>query len=205
MPKRPIREAGQLSQRGYAAHRHTDPKEVRQALKDGKIKPEPNGYIDVAKADKAWKENTNPASNSKPGVRPGQKAVSADAVKTARDVLRAAGERIGDGPMTFTEARTANEIVKAQMGAIRLAERRGELINKAQAEAIGFEWSRRLRNALVTWPARISSLLAAELGCGPHSLETALDRHVRELLTSLANIDPDQLLAALDRIARKPR
>jgi hypothetical protein len=205
MVKRPIREAGHLSQRAYAAHRHTDPKEVRQALKDGKIKLEPNGFINAAKADKAWKENTNPASNSKPGAKPGQKAVSVDAVKAASDVLRAAGKRTGDGPMTFTEARTANEIVKAQMGAIRLAERRGELINKKRAEAIAFEWSRRVRDALVVWPSRRAALLANDLGLSPHVLEIALDREVRALLTSLSNIDPNEIIRAIDRLAGKAK
>ena len=205
MAKRAIREAGQLSQRAYAVHRGCDPKEVRQALKDGKIRLELNGYIDVKKADASWAAGTNPASNSKPGAKPGQKAVTNDAVKAARDVLRAAGGRVGDGPMTFTEARTANEIVKAQMGSIRLAERRGELINKASADAIAFEWSRRVRDALVTWPARISATLAAELGCSPHSLETALDRQVRALLTSLSSVNPDEVLRALDRVAEKSK
>ena len=205
MAKRPIREPGHMSQAQYAQHRNCGRADVLKALKAGRIHLEKDGAIDPARADREWAASTNPASNSRPGARPGQKAVSTDAVKAASDVLRAAGKRRGEGPMTFTEARTANEIVKAQMGAIRLAERRGELINKKRAEALAFEWSRRVRDALVVWPSRRSALLANDLGIDPHTLEIALDREVRTLLTSVSNIDPNEVIHAIDRVAAKAK
>ena len=98
------------------------PKEVSEALKAGRIHAEADGAIDPKRADRDGQHPPIlPAARSpRPhestlSAKPGQKAVSADAVKAASDLLRAAGKRTGDGPMTFTEARTANEIVKAQM------------------------------------------------------------------------------------------
>jgi hypothetical protein len=133
------------------------------------------------------------------------KPVSADAIRAARDVLRSAGQRVGNGAtMTFTEARAANEIVKARMGALRLAERRSELINKARAMDGGFVFFRSIRDSFQVWPSRISAIVAAELRCDAHALEVALDREVNAYLAGMADTGTlERSLAAPPRGQRK--
>ncbi|WP_246727702.1 hypothetical protein [Chelativorans sp. Marseille-P2723] len=64
---------------------------------------------------------------------------------------------------TFLQAKTANEVLKAQERRIRLQKLKGELIDRARAETLVFRLAREERDAWVTWPARVAALMAAEL------------------------------------------
>ena len=90
------------------------------------------------------------------------------------------------GGMTFLQARTANEVLKAQERRLRLQQLKGELVDRARAVNLVFRLARDERDAWSGWPARIAAVLAAELGCDTHHLQTVLDRHVREHLDQLA-------------------
>ena len=51
-----------------------------------------------------------------------------------------------------------------------------------------------MRDALLNWPARISGLVAAELGVDPHLVQTVLQQHITDLLTEAADrFDPPAL------------
>jgi len=43
-----------------------------------------------------------------------------------------------------------------------------------------------MRDALPNWPARVSGLIAANLGADPHPVQTVLQQHVTDLLTEAA-------------------
>jgi hypothetical protein len=90
------------------------------------------------------------------------------------------------GGMTFLQARTANEVLKAQERRLRLQQLKGELVDRARAVSLVFRLARDERDAWSGWPARIAAVVAAELGCDIHHLQTTLDRHVREHLDQLA-------------------
>jgi hypothetical protein len=89
--------------------------------------------------------------------------------------------------MTFMQARTANEVLKAQERRVRLQQMKGELDDRAQV----FRLARDDRDAWVNWPARVAAVMAAELEVDPHQLHTVLDRHVRDHLAELAEIRPN--------------
>ena len=104
--------------------------------------------------------------------------------------------------MTFMQARTANEVLKAQERRLRLQQMKGELVDRAKAVAQVFRLARDERDAWVNWPARVAAMMAAELStpCSEtpsgaaqvdqHQLHTVLERHVREHLAELAEIRP---------------
>jgi hypothetical protein len=51
-----------------------------------------------------------------------------------------------------------------------------------------------MRDALLNWPARVSGLIAADLGVEPHLVQTVLQQHVADLLTEAADrFDPPGL------------
>jgi hypothetical protein len=95
------------------------------------------------------------------------------------------------GGMTFLQARTANEVLKAQERRLRLVQLKGELVDRARAVSLVFRLGRDERDAWSGWPARIAAVLAAELGCDLHPLQAALDRHVRDHLDELADLKLD--------------
>jgi len=50
-----------------------------------------------------------------------------------------------------------------------------------------------MRDALLNWPARVSGLIAADLGVDPHLVQTVLQQHVGDLLTESADrFDPPE-------------
>jgi hypothetical protein len=94
------------------------------------------------------------------------------------------------GGTTLLQARTANEVLKAQLHKIELAQRKGELVDRAQAVSHVFKLARTERDAWLNWPARISAQMAARLNVDAHALHVALDAAVREHLQELGELRP---------------
>lgn len=201
-----------LSRRAYARHRGVSETAVRKAIAAGRILPEGDGSIDPAKADAAWVGSTDP-SQQRTSVRPtassrrraaapsppsqaaetaadhpargAARPVPTAAVEAVRETLKEIGEAPSAGGMTFVQARTANEVMKAQERRVRLQKMKGELVDRGRAVATVFGLARRERDAWVQWPARVAALIAADLGVDPHAVETALEKHVRRHLAEL--------------------
>ena len=75
-----------------------------------------------------------------------------------------------------------------------LDEEKGRLLDAAAANAAIDEIAGAMRDALLNWPARVSGLIAAELGADPHLVQTVLQQHVADLLTEAADrFDPPGL------------
>jgi hypothetical protein len=170
---------------------------VRRAEKAGRISREPDGSWDLAKVQAAWSDNTDqaqqrpePSERSRPR-RAALKPVPEAAVGAVRATLREHGEPVAVGAMTFMQARTANEVLKAPERRLRLQQMKGELVDRAKAVAQVFRLAREERDAWVNWPARVTAMMAAELEVDQHQLHTVLERHVREHLGELAEIRPN--------------
>jgi hypothetical protein len=186
------------SNRELARHIGVSETAVRRAEKAGRIKREPDGGWDVARVKAAWASNTDEAQQRlKPGAgersgRPARmKPVPEAAVGAVRDTLREHGEPVSAGGMTFMQARTANEVLKAQERRLRLQQMKGELVNRAKAVAQVFRLARDERDAWVNWPARVAAMVAAELEVDTHQLHTVLEHHVRDHLAELAEVRPN--------------
>jgi hypothetical protein len=173
---------------------------VRRAEKAGRIRREADGAWDPAKVKAAWSDNTDqaqqrPARGGRPAAkRRALKPVPEAALGAVRDTLREHGEPIvaGSGQaMTFVQARTANEVLKAQERRLRLQQMKGELVDRAEAVAQVFRLAREERDAWVNWPARVAAMMATELEVDPHQLHTVLERQVREHLNELAEVRPN--------------
>ena len=169
---------------------------VRRAEKAGRIRREADGAWDPARVKAAWASNTDeaqqrPAQSGRPrGDRRALKPVPEAAVGAVRDTLREHGEPMAAGAMTFMQARTANEVLKAQERRLRLQQMKGELVDRAKAVAQVFKLARDERDAWLNWPARVAAVMAAELEVDAHKLHTVLERHVRDHLAELAELRP---------------
>jgi hypothetical protein len=103
------------------------------------------------------------------------------------------------GGTTFLQAKTANEVLKAQERKLKLAKLKGELIDRDRAVGLVFRLAREERDAWVTWPARAAALMASELGVmiadqgslEPVMMQKVLEAHVRAQLDSLAEVRID--------------
>lgn len=155
---------------------------IRKAEKAGRIRRADDGSWDVDRVKAAWHANTDAGQQRAPGLRPVPEA----AVGAVRETLRDHGESVPAGGMTFLQARTANEVLKAQERKLRLGRLKGELVDRARTTALVFRLARAERDAWLQWPARIAATLAAELGVEAHAMQTMLERALREQLEELA-------------------
>jgi len=188
-----------MSERQYAAHVGLSRGAIQKAKTAGRLVLYEDGSIDAAASDKRRAETTDPSKTRKP-ASPKLKPVPEAAVAAVGDTLREQGltaPAVGGGT-TFLQAKTANEVLKAQERRIRLQKLKGELVDRARAETLMFRLARDERDAWVTWPARVAALMASELSaalgdaCEVEAalMQKVLEAHVRDQLDSLAEIRP---------------
>jgi len=180
-----------MSERQYAARVGLSRGAIQKAKAAGRLVLHGDGSIDAAASDvrAAVTDPTKMRWTPQPKLKP----VPAAAVAAVGDTLREQGlaaPAVGGGT-TFLQAKTANEVLKAQERRLRLERLKGELVDRARATALVFRLARQERDAWLTWPARVAALLAAELGVDPAVLQTALESHVRTHLTDLAEFAPE--------------
>lgn len=181
-----------LSIRAYAKARGVSHVAVLKAARAGRIQLEPDGTIDPAKADASWARSTDPGrTKAKPEpIAEKLRPVGEAALGSVRDTLKEQGLPAG-GSVTFVQARTAHEIAKAHLARLRLQRMKGELIDRARTTAMVFRLAREERDTWINWPARVAALMASELGVEAHSMQKALETHVRAHLDELTEIRPE--------------
>jgi hypothetical protein len=194
-----------VSERQYAAHVGLSRGAIQKAKEAGRLVLHADGSIDAEASDQRRAAMTDPAkSRAAPTVRPVAnpapklKPVPEAAVAAVGETLREEGlaAPVAGGGTTFLQAKTANEVLKAQERRIRLQKLKGELVDRARAETLMFRLAREERDAWITWPARVAALMASELvatlGDGitveAALMQKVLEAHVRAQLDSLAEI-----------------
>lgn len=173
-----------ISIRAYARHRGVSDAAVRKAITAGRVTPEADGTIDVDRADREWARNSEAPRT---GTR--QSAVKV-AVPETGGSANDAPVGLPSGGTSLLQARTVNEVVKAQTNKVRLARLKGELVDRSQAIAHVFKLARSERDAWLNWPARVSAQMAAKLEVDAHTMHIALEAAVREHLLELGEMRP---------------
>lgn len=186
-----------MSERQYAGHVGLSRGAIQKAKAAGRLVLHEDGSIDAEASDARRAAMTDP-SKSRPAAARRLKPVPDAAVSAVGDTLREQGLSVpsANGGTTFLQAKTANEVLKAQERRLRLQKLKGDLIDKARAEALMFRLAREERDAWVTWPARVAALMASELTAvlddgdtvAAALMQNVLETHVRAQLDSLAEI-----------------
>ena len=179
-----------MSERAYACHAGISRGAVQKARVSGRLVLYPDGSINAAASDARRAQATDPAKQRSrtSGVRPVPEA----AIGAVNETLKEQGlPPATGGGMTYLQARTANEVLKAQERKLRLQRLKGELIDRPRAVSLVFRLARQERDAWAGWPARIAAIIAADLGVDAHHMQTVLETHVRAHLGELAEVRPD--------------
>ena len=176
-----------LSIRAYARHRGVSHVAVKKAIDTGRITPESDGTIEPNRADLEWAQNTvaarQPAATK-------TAAPAAEPVRQSSTPVEPVAAPLSAGGTSLLQARTVNEVVKAQTNKVRLAQLKGDLVDRSQAIAHVFRLARTERDAWLNWPARISAEMAAKLEVDAHELHVALESAVRDHLIELGDMRP---------------
>ena len=159
-----------LSEAAYAERIGVSKTAIQKAKAVGRVVVFSDGSIDPEASDRAMRRMTDQSKQRGTRVR----------IEDDSDTLEITA------PADFMEVKTLHEQRKVEKLEIEIAKRRGELVERAVAEAQFFELARQERDSWLAWPARVSALMAAELGVEPRAIEALLDRHLREHLAALA-------------------
>ena len=180
-----------MSEREYARHAGVSRGCVQKARSSSRLVLHADGSINAAASDALRVQATDP-SKQRGRHATFTKSVPQEAVGAVADTLRDQGMPASTaGGLTFLQARTANEVMKAQLRRIELAKKKGELVDRARTTALVFRLARQERDTWIGWPSRVAALMATELGVSTHAMQTVLEKHVREHLVSLSEIRPD--------------
>lgn len=175
-----------MSMRQYAAHAGVSLGAIQKAKSSGRLVLYPDGSIDAAASDVRRAQATDP---SKQRGRQALKAVPEAALGAVAETLRDQGMHAPapGGGMTYLQARTANEVLKAQERRLRVEKLKGQLVDVAMVKAKVFRLAREERDAWLNWPNRVAAVMAAEFGIEPGPFHAALDAEVRRHLGELAD------------------
>ena len=175
-----------MSEREYAARAGLSRGAIQKAKLAGRLVLNPDGSIDADASDTRRAAATDP-SKQRPAPAPKLKPVPNAALSAVGDTLRENDlPAPSGGGTTFLQAKTANEVLKSQERRLKLQKLKGELVDRARAEALVFRLARETRDAWVNWPARAAALIAAELGADPATMQKVLEAHVRAHLDELS-------------------
>lgn len=170
---------------------------LSRAAKEGRIPRNDDGTYDEMAVRAAIEKSFNPARD-KPLLPVDGVADVADndevttqeqavaAVTLVRRVLEEEGRKVGDGGVTFDDARTAETILKAREKAQSIAKEAGELLPCDEVIRHVASAFSNYKKALLELPSRIGAQMAAELGCDVGELDRALTKALHDHLNSLA-------------------
>jgi hypothetical protein len=145
---------------------------LRKAEQTNRIAREPDGRWDIDKTRRRLVETADPA----------------------RSPLANGSGAAGAGDTPYARLKVAQLALKVEAQRLALDENKRRLLDVGEANATIDEIAGAMRDALLNWPARVSGLIAAELGVDPHLLQTILQQHITDLLTEAADrFDPPGL------------
>ena len=142
---------------------------IHKAERSGRIAREPDGQWDIDKTRRRLVETADPV----------------------RSPLVTGGGGGGAEGTPFARLKVAQLALKVEAQRLALDETKRRLLDVTEANAALDEIGSTMRDALLNWPARVSGLIAAEMGVDPHLLQTILQSHINDLLTEAADrFDP---------------
>lgn len=158
---------------------------LQKAQRAGRIAPEADGAWDVEKVRARLADSSDPVRKTATLVQPAPPVAARPATPPPLAAPPAAPDPLPRAAQnTFHDARTANEVLKAQERRLRLDERKGKLVDKARALLLVHRLAKEERDAILAWPARVAAEMAAELGIDAHRLQTMMDTRLREHLAA---------------------
>jgi len=176
-----------LSERAYATRSGLSRGAVQKARKNGRLVLFADGSINAVASDARWGAMTDPDQQMRSRGTSGEASPGAG--------VSGAGDST-----SYLKARTALTVYQAQERQLSIQRKKGVLVDRARAETLVFRLARQERDVWVTWPTRVSALMAAQLSADMErasgdavTIETAilqrvLETHVREQLTALADL-----------------
>lgn len=135
-----------MSEREYSCHSGLSRGAIQNAKPGGRLVFYTDGSINAAASDARRVEMTDPDQQ--------RRSLGGDAA------IPTGG---GGGSDSYLKARTALTVYQAQERQLAIQKKKGMLVDPARAEDLVFRSARQERDGWVTWPARVATLMAAQV------------------------------------------
>lgn len=192
-----------LTIREFARREGCDEKQVRRAVEKGLLIKDEDGLLTDDQLGSGWrKTNRRGRASTSAAAADNVESVRADVrtmdVRTDAAVME--GETIEEAAMRVAlqvapyprvEAERIKENYLALIKKLEYEQKAGDLIELRVAEKVFFEASRAARDSWLNWPARVSPLIAADLGLEADSVIEVLTKHVHEHIAQLGEPEAD--------------
>lgn len=135
-----------MSEREYSCHSGLSRGAIQNAKPGGRLVFYTDGSINAAASDARQVEMTDPDQQ--------RRSLGGDAA------IPTGG---GGGSDSYLKARTALTVYQAQERQLAIQKKKGMLVDPARAEDLVFRSARQERDGWVTWPARVATMMAAQV------------------------------------------
>ena len=202
-----------LSAREFAKREGCDEKQVRRALRIGKLIKDVDGLLDASQIGNGWRkpnrrthvaaaqQSADTADKSKPARAKKSKPAPSESAQEAElaaeilegETVEQAAERIATtrAPFNFMEALRVKENFLALLKRLEFQQKEGSLVSVEVAERVLFEGARAASDSWLNWPARVGPLIAADLGLEADRVTTILTEHVHKQVSQLGEPEAD--------------
>jgi hypothetical protein len=179
-------EAG-ISIREFARREGVNEKLVRRALEKGHLTALSDGKVPAERVGSGWcqrnRRGADKSADTAAKTADSVRTISADAQDDAEGDLAIRNVLAGRATLAEAERVRANgQAVKVMLDA---RQRRGELMEIADAEALFFETGRMIRDSWMNWPMRVGPLIAADLKMEADRITEVLTSYVHQHLAEL--------------------
>lgn len=153
-----------VTKSAFASEIGVTPGRVSQMIGEG-LPVEPSGRINLARGKRWYRENTDFSRSS-----------------NTRAANGGAGIAAGGG-----SGRARLDAIRAEREGLRLAQERGDLVDRASVERLAFTRGRADRDAWIGWCSRAAPEIAAATGADVADVFPVLDRLIRDQLAARAD------------------
>ena len=159
-----------ISVREFARREGVSDTLVHQAIKQGRLKKNPDGKMDPALLGGGW--------------RAGRRWQ--DATDGTQDTLQS-----GAKGLAYGEALRLKENFTAMLRRLEYEQKAGTVIEMAVARGVVFDLTRQQRDTWLAWPVKVAPFIAAELGIADvEQVNRVLATYVHEQLAELGQPEP---------------
>lgn len=189
--------APSVTQREFAQIADCDEKQVRRAIKSGKLKLDAAGGLDPALANSGWRRPIRSskavADKSKVSAQVSAESVRTDEIFHDDDSPAQAAAKIIvalGAEHALAEAIRLKENYNALLKQLEYEQKAGSLVDLETAQQVFFEVFRAQRDTWLNWPTKCGPEIAADLGLEADKVTEILTTYVHRQITQLGQPDP---------------
>lgn len=173
----------------FAEHIGVASQTIRNAIKRGRVRVGPDGYINAATEAKRFHQTRDLSKVRSHSPPPPPLAELSERPRRGRPATVSTHEA-SEEAASYEELKTKKLGVDLDIAREELSRLRASTVNKDEVRRALTSFSRLIRDKWINFPDRYGATIAAAVGCDPKLLMAELGKSVRLQLDEIANAKP---------------